>query len=89
MCERNQSSARTTRKDKPRGRNPALTQQKKQEIKEAFELFDTDGSGWNLSCVYFFVYLINLFFCLADSITWFCPGTIDAKELNVAMRYFS
>lgn len=34
-----------------------MTTQKKQEIKEAFELFDTDGSG-----------------------------TIDAKELNVAMR---
>ncbi|KAF3438952.1 hypothetical protein FNV43_RR17227 [Rhamnella rubrinervis] len=44
-------------KDKPRGRHHGLTQQKKQEIKEAFELFDTDGSG-----------------------------TIDAKELNVAMR---
>ena len=43
--------------DKPRGRHHGLTQQKKQEIKEAFELFDTDGSG-----------------------------TIDAKELNVAMR---
>ncbi|RYR11068.1 hypothetical protein Ahy_B05g079554 isoform B [Arachis hypogaea] len=41
---------------KSRGRHH-LTQQKKQEIKEAFELFDTDGSG-----------------------------TIDAKELNVAMR---
>ncbi|KAH7520169.1 caltractin [Ziziphus jujuba] len=47
-----------SRKDKPRGRHHGgLTQQKKQEIKEAFELFDTDGSG-----------------------------TIDAKELNVAMR---
>ncbi|KAL2498002.1 putative calcium-binding protein CML20 [Abeliophyllum distichum] len=45
------------RKDKPRGRQQGLTQQKRQEIKEAFELFDTDGSG-----------------------------TIDAKELNVAMR---
>ncbi|KZV42471.1 caltractin [Dorcoceras hygrometricum] len=44
------------RKDKPR-RPHGLTQQKRQEIKEAFELFDTDGSG-----------------------------TIDAKELNVAMR---
>ncbi|EXB75082.1 putative calcium-binding protein CML20 [Morus notabilis] len=43
-----------SRRDKPR---PRLTEQKKQEIKEAFELFDTDGSG-----------------------------TIDAKELNVAMR---
>ncbi|KAJ6412989.1 CALCIUM BINDING PROTEIN [Salix viminalis] len=46
-----------SRKDKPRARHHWLTQQKKQEIKEAFELFDTDGSG-----------------------------TIDAKELNVAMR---
>ncbi|KAL6583495.1 hypothetical protein OROMI_005573 [Orobanche minor] len=43
--------------DKPRGRHHGLTQQKRQEIREAFELFDTDGSG-----------------------------TIDAKELNVAMR---
>ncbi|XP_056685634.1 caltractin-like [Spinacia oleracea] len=51
------SSARTVRKDKPRGRHHGLTQQKRQEIKEAFELFDTDGSG-----------------------------TIDTKELNVAMR---
>lgn len=34
-----------SRKDKPRGRPHGLTQQKKQEIKEAFELFDTDGSG--------------------------------------------
>ncbi|KAJ4966089.1 hypothetical protein NE237_017938 [Protea cynaroides] len=46
-----------SKKDKPRGRHHGLTQQKKQEIKEAFELFDTDDSG-----------------------------TIDAKELNVAMR---
>ncbi|XP_073316964.1 caltractin-like [Primulina huaijiensis] len=45
-----------SRKDKPR-RHHGLNQQKRQEIKEAFELFDTDGSG-----------------------------TIDAKELNVAMR---
>ncbi|KAK8663894.1 hypothetical protein V6N13_083699 [Hibiscus sabdariffa] len=45
------------RKDKPKGRHHGLSQQKRQEIKEAFELFDTDGSG-----------------------------TIDAKELNVAMR---
>ncbi|KAK4394283.1 Caltractin [Sesamum angolense] len=46
-----------SRPDKPRGRHHGLTQQKRQEIKEAFQLFDTDGSG-----------------------------TIDAKELNVAMR---
>ncbi|KAJ6806252.1 caltractin-like [Iris pallida] len=46
-----------SRKEKPRSRPHGLTQQKRQEIKEAFDLFDTDGSG-----------------------------TIDAKELNVAMR---
>lgn len=34
-----------SRKDKPRGRHAGLTQQKRQEIKEAFDLFDTDGSG--------------------------------------------
>ena len=41
---------------KPRKRTE-LTEEQKQEIKEAFDLFDTDGSG-----------------------------TIDAKELKVAMR---
>ncbi|XP_026664744.2 caltractin-like isoform X1 [Phoenix dactylifera] len=46
-----------SRRETPRGRHHGLSQQKRQEIKEAFELFDTDGSG-----------------------------TIDAKELNVAMR---
>ncbi len=36
-----------SRKDaaKPRARPHGLSHQKKQEIKEAFELFDTDGSG--------------------------------------------
>ncbi|TXG75585.1 hypothetical protein E1A91_A11G208100v1 [Gossypium mustelinum] len=48
---------RASQKGKPKGRQQGLSQQKRQEIKEAFELFDTDGSG-----------------------------TIDAKELNVAMR---
>ncbi|RWR90083.1 putative calcium-binding protein CML20 [Cinnamomum micranthum f. kanehirae] len=37
-----------SRKVKPRGRHHGLTQQKRQEIKEAFDLFDTDGSGMNL-----------------------------------------
>ncbi|KAG8088443.1 hypothetical protein GUJ93_ZPchr0010g9767 [Zizania palustris] len=44
------------RRDKG-GQKKRLTAQKKKEIKEAFDLFDTDGSG-----------------------------TIDPKELNVAMR---
>ena len=44
----------TTNKRKQR---QELTEEQKQEIKEAFDLFDTDGSG-----------------------------TIDAKELKVAMR---
>ncbi|KAF8720736.1 hypothetical protein HU200_023642 [Digitaria exilis] len=42
---------------KVKGRRKKLTAQKKKEIKEAFDLFDIDGSG-----------------------------TIDARELNVAMR---
>ncbi|XP_020088138.1 caltractin-like [Ananas comosus] len=42
------------KREKPRSR---ISQQKRQEIKEAFDLFDIDGSG-----------------------------TIDGKELNVAMR---
>nr|GMC98724.1 membralin-like protein At1g60995 [Ipomoea batatas] len=49
--------ASQSRREKPRGRHHGLTQQKRQEIRECFELFDTDNSG-----------------------------TIDAKELNVAMR---
>ncbi|KAL3816380.1 hypothetical protein ACHAXA_008350 [Cyclostephanos tholiformis] len=40
-----------------KGAPPELTEDQKQEIREAFDLFDTDGSG-----------------------------TIDAKELKVAMR---
>lgn len=46
------------RRDKAKpGRGQGLTDDQKQEIREAFDLFDTDGSG-----------------------------TIDAKELKVAMR---
>ncbi|PKU83955.1 Caltractin [Dendrobium catenatum] len=52
------NSPRTwSKRDNNRGRNYGLSLQKRQEIKAAFELFDTDGSG-----------------------------TIDAKELNIAMR---
>nr|GMD02424.1 probable calcium-binding protein CML20 [Ipomoea batatas] len=53
----NTMQASQSRREKPRGRHHGLTQQKRQEIRECFELFDTDNSG-----------------------------TIDAKELNVAMR---
>lgn len=45
-------------KKKGKGAKQELTEEQKQEIKEAFDLFDTDGSG-----------------------------SIDAKELKVAMRY--
>jgi len=43
--------------NKKKGPKPELTEEQKQEIREAFDLFDSDGSG-----------------------------TIDAKELKVAMR---
>ncbi|CAL9190115.1 unnamed protein product [Musa hybrid cultivar] len=46
-----------SRREKPRSRHHGLNQQKRQEIKEVFDLFDTDQSG-----------------------------SLDAKELNVAMR---
>ncbi len=44
-------------KKKANGPRPELTEEQKQEIREAFDLFDADGSG-----------------------------TIDVKELKVAMR---
>lgn len=34
-----------SRRDKPRIRHHGLTQKMKQEMKEAFDLFDTDGNG--------------------------------------------
>lgn len=50
-----------------KGGKPELTEEQKQEIREAFDLFDTDGSGE-----------------LQEGITNI--GSIDAKELKVAMR---
>ncbi|KAG1669134.1 hypothetical protein FOA52_002645 [Chlamydomonas sp. UWO 241] len=48
----------SARRDQKKGQRPGgLTEEQKSEIREAFDLFDTDGSG-----------------------------TIDAKELKVAMR---
>uniref|UniRef100_A0A8C7WG93 EF-hand domain-containing protein n=1 Tax=Oncorhynchus mykiss TaxID=8022 RepID=A0A8C7WG93_ONCMY len=47
----------TSNQRKKAGPKPDLTEEQKQEIREAFDLFDTDGSG-----------------------------TIDVKELKVAMR---
>ena len=35
----------SARRDKGKGRNAGLTEEQKQEIREAFDLFDTDGSG--------------------------------------------
>lgn len=35
----------TTNQRKRAGPKPELTEEQKQEIKEAFDLFDTDGSG--------------------------------------------
>lgn len=38
----------TARRDKNKGRSQGLTEEQKQEIREAFDLFDTDGSGMTL-----------------------------------------
>lgn len=51
------SKARAGRGTSGKSKKFELTEEQKQEIREAFDLFDTDGSG-----------------------------TIDAKELKVAMR---
>lgn len=48
----------TARRDKNKGRTQGLTEEQKQEIREAFDLFDTDGSGnhhstlpfWPMTC---------------------------------------
>jgi calcium-binding protein CML len=41
-----------SRHQKDKGRHKRLTAQKRKEIKEAFDLFDTDGSG-----VYIYIYI--------------------------------
>lgn len=53
-----------SRKEKPRGRHQALSQQKRQEIKEAFELFDTDGSGTERLVVICLCYVLNFLILL-------------------------
>ena len=35
----------SARRDQKKGRSTGLTEEQKQEIREAFDLFDTDGSG--------------------------------------------
>jgi Ca2+-binding EF-hand superfamily protein len=70
---------------KERGGRKRLTAQKRKEIKEAFDLFDTDGSGKNMlnSCSLnpsISISLIVFLVCMHAS------GTIDPRELNVAMR---
>eukprot|EP00191_Tetraselmis_sp_GSL018_P002152 CAMPEP_0177597138 /NCGR_PEP_ID=MMETSP0419_2-20121207/11538_1 /TAXON_ID=582737 /ORGANISM="Tetraselmis sp., Strain GSL018" /LENGTH=53 /DNA_ID=CAMNT_0019089261 /DNA_START=118 /DNA_END=275 /DNA_ORIENTATION=+ len=39
------TKAASARRDKAKGRSAGLTEEQKQEIREAFDLFDTDGSG--------------------------------------------
>ncbi|KAF7124607.1 hypothetical protein RHSIM_Rhsim12G0022300 [Rhododendron simsii] len=48
-----------SRKDNPKGRHHGLTQQKRQEIKEAFELFDTDGTRKSSSPIRFSIPMIK------------------------------
>lgn len=43
-----QSSSYSSGYRKDKGRQKRLTAQKRKEIKEAFDLFDTDGSGNNM-----------------------------------------
>lgn len=70
-----------SRREKPKGRHHAISQQKKQEIREAFDLFDTDRSGMTV------IMLDSSLFCVLIDSDFSHSGTIDAKELNVAMRF--
>ncbi len=54
---------------------PKLDEEQVEELREAFNLFDTDGSG-TISASSFFVVVGNQTYA----------GTIDAKELKAAMR---
>jgi len=64
-----------------------LTEEQKQEIREAFDLFDTDGSG-ECGPFFFSPYLPSPKDPTPHNNGFFSqlPGTIDAKELKVAMR---
>lgn len=76
-----------------------LTEEQKQEIREAFDLFDTDGSGRlrssppspckrtrSVGTVRLIADAICLTRYMAVIVRSRCAGTIDAKELKVAMR---
>jgi hypothetical protein len=54
------------RKEKHRARHHGLTQQKRQEIKEAFELFDTDGSGIAICCYHICLWYSYLIYVLIN-----------------------
>ncbi|EMS58483.1 putative calcium-binding protein CML13 [Triticum urartu] len=76
-----------TRRERPRTRPHGLTQQKRQEIKEAFDLFDTDNSGNESVPSLAWLFLDAILVSWADVLQRVrIAGTIDAKELNVAMR---
>ena len=74
-------SARRPAASRPKGGKGGkaeLTEEQKQEIREAFDLFDTDGSGQLVPARW-----TGGRACLRRRAR---TGTIDAKELKVAMR---
>mmetsp|Transcript_24453 Transcript_24453/g.49553 ORF Transcript_24453/g.49553 Transcript_24453/m.49553 type:complete len:201 (-) Transcript_24453:403-1005(-) len=71
-----------------KGPPPELTEEQKEEIREAFDLFDTDGSGNQLliKIKSILCFLINAIQNIFATWNFAFLGTIDAKELKVAMR---
>lgn len=59
---------------------PGLSEEEIEEIREAFNLFDTDGSGM------FFETLLSGISEHCDSKYKYLSGTIDPKELKAAMQ---
>lgn len=67
-----------SRREKPRGRNQGLTQQKRQEIREAFELFDTDNSGNK----------INLKESILDAVFWWLNFFLTVNFCNLFRNHW-
>jgi hypothetical protein len=79
------SLARANRKKKA-----SLSEEQKQEIREAFDLFDTDKSGFidyhELKVRANFAYLFSLFFCRLSFRTSLVPLTFFFRLLFVRLQ---
>lgn len=75
----------SARRDQKKGRSGGLTEEQKQEIREAFDLFDTDGSGTidaKVSCGYPSL-LSTISLCVtSDAYQGACTTCVTARKEN-------